>query len=495
MRYDLAAQGAELTPDRPAIWFGDRWYRYGELNERATRLANRLHQLGIAPGERVSIFADNHLAHFDLLFAAAKHGFVLVAFNPRLGATELRDRYLTTRPALVLCDPGLLATCADAGVAHPVDLSAYPAWLERGERLAPPAPAHSGESTQMLAFTAGTSGRAKAVMIPYRQILANARGTAIAWHLGADDCAIQATSCAHASIHVLSTPLLAVGGRVILPRQFQPGDFLRLAESQKCSVMFMPPRMLRMLVDHPAFANTDLSALRWAVSGGAACPRGLALALAQQGVRLKQGYGLTEAGINCFALGHDEAAAHPDSVGWPLPHVLAEVRHADGRLCEADETGELTLSGEAVCTGYFDASDDWTQAFRQGVLWTGDLAERDDNGRFRIRGRREDVYFCEGRMIFPADVEAALSQCENVRNCAVIGVADAASGQAGVAAVALRPGAVADAVALRQELRQYLADHQLPSHFLWYESLPWTAAGNVDRDAIGRRFQAQADAS
>src|SRR5262245_39848889 len=104
MKFDIAAWGAEISPDRPAVWFNGRWHTYGDLNDRAIRLANRLAEMGVAPGDRVGIVALNHIAHIDLLFAAPKLGFVCVPFNGRLTATELRILATQTRPLFALAD-------------------------------------------------------------------------------------------------------------------------------------------------------------------------------------------------------------------------------------------------------------------------------------------------------------------------------------------------------------------------------------------------------
>ena len=98
MKFDLAAWGAELTPDRPAVWFNGRWYTYRDLNERATRLANTLAVTGVGFGARIGILSTSDLAHFDLLFAAPKLGFIFVPFNVHETAEGLREQARVVRP-------------------------------------------------------------------------------------------------------------------------------------------------------------------------------------------------------------------------------------------------------------------------------------------------------------------------------------------------------------------------------------------------------------
>lgn len=491
MKFDLASWRAELSPERYAVWSEDRWYSYDELNSRATRLAAHLSDMGIRPGARVGLLAPNHLAHFDLLLAAPKLGFVFVPFNPRLAAPELREQVRITCPALTFCADSLSATCTDIFKGPRIALSAYEAWLAGAPARAPDPPALAPEDTQTLLFTGGSTGRPKAARISYRQVFLNATGTAAAWNLRADDCAIQATPCFHAGLHALSPPLLAVGGRVVLMPTFEPAAYLELVHRHGATLMFMVPSMYRLLTEQPGFDVLDFPHIRWAISGGAPCPPALSRRFSRRGLSFRQGYGLTEAGVNCFRIGAQDAALHPDSVGRPMPYLEAAIRRPDGQPCKPCEVGELCLRGEVVCSGYFGASADqeWQQVFREGWLWTGDLAECDAEGLYYIRGRRKEMFISGGENVYPAEVEAALSQCEGVSECAVLGVPHAHWGETGLAAIALREGVRGDASALRRELRERLAGYKLPGHYLFLDVLPKTATGKIDKPAIRSRFE------
>jgi fatty-acyl-CoA synthase len=205
-------------------------------------------------------------------------------------------------------------------------------------------------------------------------------------------------------------------------------------------------------------------------------------------MRLRQGYGLTEAGVNCFTTSDEDAAAYPDSVGRPMPHLSAAIRREDGNLCGPDEVGELTLSGRVICSGYYNAPEEWAQRYRDGWLWTGDLASQDRQGRYRIRGRRTEMYISGGENVYPVEVEQALSACRDVVDCAVLGVPHKLWGETGLAAVVLRPGAARDAEALRTELRTRLAGYKLPTHLRFYEILPRTGAGKLDKRELRRHY-------
>jgi fatty-acyl-CoA synthase len=366
-------------------------------------------------------------------------------------------------------------------------LTGYESWLDGADDTALTASVTS-EDIHMILFTGGSTGLPKGAQIPYRQMLANCRNTIEGWQLRPDDCVIQATPCFHAALNVFTTPLLSLGARVVLLPQFEPATYLRQCATQRATYMFMVPTMYQMLAAEPDFAQADLSSVRWAISGGAACPPTVRDAYACRGIRFRQGYGMTETGVNCFMIDNDEAARHPDAVGRPLPNTQAVIRRADGTPCAIDEVGELTLAGPQVCAGFFERPQEWAQAFRDGWLWTGDLARRDAAGLHYIVGRSKEMFISGGENVYPIEVEAALHQCAGVAEAAVLGIEDAKWGEIGLAAVALRPGVSRSAEDLRRELKTRLAGYKVPREYLFLPTLPKTGAGKIDKPDIRKIF-------
>lgn len=486
---DFIAHRARLAPDRPAVLWRGRWYSYGELDARATRLAGRLAAEGVKRGDRVAILALNHIAHLDLVLAAPKLGFIYAPLNYRLSAEEQKQIGQLLEPALLLHDRAH-ALKAEGVAPRLLLLERYGDWLEN-KHVAEFAPADPGpDEIYMLLLTGGSTGLPKAAQIPYRQVLANAVDTAAAWELTDADCAIQATPAFHAALNVLATPLLHLGGRVVWSESFDPGDYLALAAEHRATVLFLVPTMFQMLAEHADFASADLSAARFAIAGGAPCPPAVQQAFAARGVRFKLGFGMTECGVNCFAIGLDEAAAHPQSVGRPVPQLRAAIRAPDGTPVAPGTVGELTLSGPQVCAGYWRRPAETADAIRDCWLWTGDLARQDEAGRYFICGRRKEMYISGGENVYPAEVEAALARCRNVAECAVLGVPHPRWGETGLAAIAPRAGVRIDTETLRRELKDLLAGYKLPGEFMFVEALPKTGAGKIDKPALRRRWDA-----
>lgn len=485
---DLAQWRAHRTPERPALFADGRWYRYAELDERANRLAHGLRELGIGAGDRVGILAINHLAHFDLLLAAPKLGFIHVPFNHRLAASELGRLAAQIEPRLLLADGRHLAVAQALGLPV-LSLADYADWLAAGDPQPLAPPPIDEESIWTILFTGGSTGQPKGAMLSYRQLHTNAAVTADTWGLGEADCAIQCTPCFHAAVNVLSLPLLTVGGRVVLMPAFDADEYLGHVALHRVTVLFMVPTMYRMLIDFEDFDEADLSSVRWAISGGAPCPEPVRQAFVERGVHFKQGYGMTEAGVNCFHFDVEEADLNPDSVGRPMPQLQAVIRHPDGQPVARGAVGELTLAGPMLFSGYWRQPEETARALREGWLWTGDLASEGDDGLFRIVGRRKEMYISGGENVYPAEVEAALYRCEGVLECAVTALQDPHWGERGLAAVVLQDGVQRDSESLRQELRAYLAAYKLPRLFYFLRALPKTGAGKIDKAELRRLYE------
>lgn len=484
---DLAARRATLSPQRPALLWRDRWLSYAELDERARTLAARLAAEGVRAGDRIAILALNHIAHVDLLLAAPKLGFVYTPFNYRLSPSEQAGIASLIEPALVFHDRAHQEK-AEATGARRMPLERYAQWLAK-PAAAVPAREAAADDIHMILFTGGSTGLPKGAQIPYRQTWGNAVNTAAAWNLSENDCAIQATPAFHAALNVLTTPLLHAGGRVIWSETFDAGEYLELAAEHGATVLFMVPTMFQMLAEHADFANADLRAVRFAIAGGAPCPPALREAFGRRGIRFQLGYGLTECGVNCFAMDTGEAQVHPESVGRPMPALEAVIRAPDGTPVPRGTVGELTLRGPVVFAGYFRRPEETAAAMRDGWLWTGDLARQDEDGRYTICGRRKEMYISGGENVYPAEVEAALSQCRGVFECAVIGIPHTRWGETGLAAVSARPGSQLSVDLLRSELKTRLAGYKVPTEFLFLDSLPKTGAGKIAKPEIQRLYE------
>jgi fatty-acyl-CoA synthase len=323
--------------------------------------------------------------------------------------------------------------------------------------------------------------------LTHGNILWNAMGTAASWALHARSRALLNAPLFHTGgMNVLTAPLVWVGGCSYVASGFDAGQALELIDAGKITCFFGVPTMFDALARHPRFDAADFGEVELVISGGAPCPAPLFDALWAKGVPFKTGYGLTEAGPNNFWLPDPLVREKPGCVGYPLLHVDARIVDEAGEDAPAATPGELLLRGPHVTPGYWgDEAATRAALDAAGWLHTGDLALRDDDGVFRIVGRKKDMYISGGENVYPAEVESVLRSHPAVVEAAVIGEPHEKWGEVGHAHV-VSSDPTLDAAALDAFLASRLAKYQRPARVSFHRALPQTGAGKVDRRALQR---------
>lgn len=489
---DLLGERSRLTPDKVALVevSSGRRLTYGELDARVSACARVLTgTLGLARDDRVGLLAGNSVEFLEVFFAAGRTGIVVVPLNTRLTAPELHDILEDARPAAMICDADHagMAGAALAGIACGVLLldgtthQDYPALRDRERgRLFERVPC-GGEDLYCLLYTSGTTGKPKGVRIPHRMVSWNGVNTAICWQLREDDVSPIFTPLCHAGgLGAFLMPIFAIGGTIVLHRTFDAEEAWRVIEEERCTVVLGVPTIYRLLLESPAFGSTNLSHVRWFISGGAPLPEYLIDAYQRRGVTFKQGYGLTEVGVNCFAMSVEDSVAKKGSIGRPLMFTCAKLVDKDGRRVPTGEVGELLLKGPHVSQGYWNNPQATAEALDDGGWFhTGDLARQDDEGFFYIAGRRKDMFISGGVNVYPAEVEAALLLHPAVQDAAIIGVPHDVWGEVGVAFIVPRPGRPPATEDLVAHLEARLARYKVPKAFRFMDALPRTPYGKV----------------
>jgi fatty-acyl-CoA synthase len=280
---------------------------------------------------------------------------------------------------------------------------------------------------------------------------------------------------------VLLTPLLLMGGTSVLAAAFDPEKAFRVIRRHRATYVFMVPSMFRMMMESPRWDKEKFRSVRAFVTGGAPCPRNIFEAFAAKKKSFRMGYGLTEAGPNNFHIDPDKALEHFGSVGTPLPFVQARIETEDGREAGPAEHGELLLAGGHVFAGYWKKPVETAAVFSGRWLRTGDLARRDEAGRFCIVGRRKEMFISGGENVFPVEVEEVILRHPSVYEASVKGIADEKWGEVGCATVSLNKGANLTAEDLRAFLREHLAHYKVPKKIEIVDELPKTPAGKIKR--------------
>ena len=484
------ADHARLTPTKVAV--DERGLRttYAELDARASALAERLLASGYRPGDRIATLTRNSTAHVVLFFACAKAGLVLVPLSWRLSTAELAYQLGHSRPALVAVAPELAEAARAARPPAPVvhlgeegierDLPAAPG--------TPPAPRPpQDDDPLLLVYTSGSSSRPRGVVLTHANCFWTNLSLSGAAGMTTEDVVLAVLPQHHVGGWNIQ-PLLAWwrGATVVLEPDFDPGRVLELLTRHRVTTMMGVPAHYHRIAELPRFAAADLGGLTHLIVGGAPMPERLLRTWHARGVRVIQGYGLTEAAPNVLLLPPEDAFAHLGSVGKPYPHV--EVALADpwtGQRVTGAGTGELLVRGPAVFAGYFADAAATAAAFDGGWLRTGDLATRDDDGYFRIVDRLSNMYISGGENVSPAQVEDVLRAHPGVADVAVVGVPDERWGEVGHAVVVpTDPARPPTEEELLDHCRAHLAGFKVPRTLTLVTDLPRTALHKVRRAAL-----------
>lgn len=494
---NLLARRAKLTPDREALLdlSSGRRFTYAALEARANRAARWLQANGVRLGDRISLLAHNSVVYVDLLFACSKMGAIFTPLNWRLAAAELRTIVEDCSPRLLIYGPEFEESAQQIGATGAAPqlftLEAFvTAAAQQPAGAVAPSPELNGESPLCILYTSGTTGRPKGAIIPHRQVLWNAINTVISWELTATDVSPVLTPMFHAGgLFVFLTPLLYAGGRVLLSRGFDAEESLRTIERERCTVALGVPTLFKMWLETPVLPQIDFSAMRWFISGGAPCPPALMAAWREAtGCVIRQGYGLTEAGTNCCTMTNEEAITKAGSVGKPIFH--SEMRLVDGAGNEAPpgEAGELLIRGPHVFSGYWRNAEATAAALRDGWLYTGDMARRDEDGFLTIAGRFKDMIISGGENVYAAEVEATFLEHPGVAECALIGQPDEKWGEVGLLIVAPAAGVTLSEQELLDFCRQRLARYKAPKRIIFCESLPISPYGKVMKAELKEQY-------
>jgi fatty-acyl-CoA synthase len=505
---DLLIAALERGGDRPCLVIGDRALTAHEMREEISRYVQAYRDQGIAGGDGIATLSKNRpevLCSMGATMVSAcrgtplhplgsldDHAYVLedagietLIFDPAFAerARQLKDRV----PSL-----GRLLSYGAADIGR--DLVALAASFEPQPLVAP---AVDAEDIPALSYTGGTTGQPKGVMATYRSSATMAQIMVTEWQWPDEVRHLVCTPLSHAGAAFLVPVLLRGGSMVVLPA-FEAGAVLEAIERHRITTVMLVPSMIYALLDHPRFAQTDLSSLQTIFYGASPMsPTRLHEALRKLGPVFFQFYGQTECPQTVCVLRKEEHdpddLARLASCGRPVPWVRVALLDDEGNEVPNGEPGELCVRGPLVAKGYWNKPDETAQALQGGWLHTGDIAREDSRGFLTIVDRKKDMIVSGGFNVFPREVEDVISTHPALAAVAVIGVPSDTWGEAVKAVVVLREGATLDADELMALVKERKGSHHAPKSVDVVDSIPLTPLGKPDKKALRARYWAGAD--
>lgn len=494
-----------------------RVWTYAELNAEANRLANALYADGVRKGDVVSVGLYNGAEFVFAYLASQKIGAIFNPLNYNWSPNEIAYAFDDSRPKIFIFDAEIESVVAQAlqtaafppaktvrvGAPENVEIEcvSFDDCVAPFGVDAPPKPENVSIFDEIARlYTSGTTGRSKGVPINRMNEVMSAHEVAMRYPIFSDDVTINTTPWFHrGGFHGGMTPTLYLGGEIVILRQFNPSTCLKCIQKRKVTILLGVPSAMTMVARKQEKAHADVKSLRLLVMMGSDLERAVYRYL--QGVFAKidfiNSYGTTESFLNTFLDSKDlpekagtaGRAAYDDDVilvepiedGWGDPDRLTP---KDGKTL-----GEVIVRcNSKTAYGYFNKPEETARKFKNGYLYTGDLAIWDENEYVSIVGRKDDMMICAGENIYPQPIEEALCGCPKVSDCIVVPVPETTRGQALVAYVVL-----SDASLTVAELLKYcsenpsLSSFTIPRYYRFVEALPYTATGKKQRFVLKRQ--------
>ncbi|MEI8056549.1 MAG: AMP-binding protein [Actinomycetes bacterium] len=480
---------------------------YLELDERTNRLANGFYALGLRPGDRLVAWMSDSFACIDVYLAAAKAGLVVCPLNSRLTAHEadylVRDsdpRALVWTADLdqVIADlaPELVAERVLLRVSEEADCQLEQ--LIEGSPSDPPAIEVDPDSTFIIGYTSGTTGKPKGAELTHRSILAIARINATSYRLTAYPRFALTGSMSFVAVipaHVLCT--LRMGGCLTIMGKWTMDELLDVLERDLITFTYIPSPLMSEAAEALARRPEAWTNLRSVLhSASRARPDQLHALVQVIGSRLVEGWGMTEnsGGLMSAMLGHEYLGAGVDdpvftSVGRAVLDISVRVIGPDGADLphDGETVGELIFAAPSLMSGYHNRPQETASALQDGWFHTGDLGSMDAEGYIYISDRRTDLIVSGGANVYPSEVEECIAAIPGVRDVAVVGLPHERWGQT-VVAVVVRDGSAAG-IELTSEViiercRTQLASYKKPTQVTFVDSLPRTASLKISRASV-----------
>ena len=503
-----------ICPDREAVVYEGATWTYAQLHDRVRQLSAGLARLGVGKGDRVAMIQVNCPQTLELCMALATRGATLVPLNFRARADEFAYLLNDSKPRCLFAGIRYLPMAIELRSRMPqlgeiVSMDQRSAGTAFYDDLLVPA---EDESTQtevddkdvaVLLYTSGTTGTPKGVQLSHgafsSYVLANVEPPIP----GVTHSILMALPLHH--VAGIQTVLASFfGGRtIVLMAQFEPGEWLRTAQTHRVNRALLVPTMLKALIDYPTFSHFDLSSLQVITYGAASMPletitRAIEL---MPWVKFFNAFGQTETASSIAVLGPEDhvlrgTPAEVDkklkrlasSIGKPLPGVEIRIV-ADGKTLPPFTIGEIAVKSAQVMSGYWGGAEKPVTLFTpDGWLLTRDTGWMDDEGYVYLAGRADDVIKRGGEMISPEEVENVLSSHPAVKDAAVIGVPDMEWGHQPRALVVLKNGASATQEELIEYCHVRLAGFKRPRSVIFVDSIPRNQLGKPLRKQLREHY-------
>ncbi len=495
---EMLWESSQRFPEKIAVVFQGQKISYRELDGLVNSFANALVTLGVKKGDRVALYMTNRPEYVVSVYAVARLGAVLTPMNPTYKEAEISHQLNDAEATVLVVQESLypLVKSVRQQVSHLREIIIVGQHAEEGTRLfrdlirqhapkhPPQVPLSWTEDLVALPYSSGTTGLPKGVMLTQQNLVANNIQFIASGRITEQDTLLVFLPFYHIYGIMLVTGGLYAGATLVMMEAFDLERSLTLAQQYKVTLYYAVPPILIALDNYAELTKFDLSHLRYIMVGAAPMAPEVAQRVQEKtGVRILQGYGLTEASPVTHLNPVDQGQIKLDSVGLAVPNQeqkIVDIETGEREL-GVGEVGELLVKGPHIMKGYWKAPEETGQAVRDGWLHTGDIAKIDADGYVYIVDRKKEMIKYKGFAVAPAEVEAVLFKHPAVADCAVIGKPDPEAGEIPKALVLLRPGEEVSADTLMEFVGSRIAGYKKVREVEFVTTIPKTASGKILR--------------
>jgi acyl-CoA synthetase (AMP-forming)/AMP-acid ligase II len=484
---DMLAKSWASSADKLAVVDGSVRMNYRELEHAVTTLATGLAARGVAFGDRVAVMLPNQLEAVLSVLAIARLGAVLVPLGIRLKEPEISYIFGDAEPVAVIYAPDYAAEMPTAGPAIAMRFecggAAWQDMMQPGQQMSAPPISLNEHDAFGIIYTSGTTGKPKGAVLTHLNVVHSCLHWEDAHQLTRDERTLVCVPWSHvAGLCGVVLPFLAIGGSLILMREFKRRDFLELAQKERITHALMVPAMYGLCLLEPDLDTFDLNNWRIGAYGSAPMPEPTIQRFAQAfpALQMCNCYGATETTSPATMMPRGDGVAHAESIGKTVPCGDIVVMDEQGCEVAAGEEGELWIAGPMVVPGYWKNEQANAISFAGGYWKSGDIGAIDAAGYVRIADRKKDMVNRGGFKVYPAEVESVLAGIEGVIEAAVIGQPDDMLGECVVAFLNVSTDLEPEMV--RSYCAQRMADYKVPGRVVIGKTpLPRNANGKIQK--------------
>lgn len=489
--------------DKEALIYQDKRVTYGEFNEKVDQLAMELQRIGVQKGDRCAVLLPNSIDFIYIQYAILKLGGIFIALSTRYRKFEIT--YMLKHSGakmLALVDEFMGTDFLRLLDEIKGELPNLKILLVKGKRV--PSDAYDVDSllakhtkpvrleadqvdeneVASILYTSGSTGTPKGVMSSHRNLIWDAIRVNERLLINERDSFLMMLPLSHIfASSVLLTHAMMGGCKVVIMDVFEPEEALRFIEQEGISILYGVPTMFVLMLSHPNYKKYNLSSLRTGYMSGAACPIELVKAVIDDmGCNISAAYGMTECCCISITEYGDDAYIKSETVGRPIRDEEMKIVDNERKEVPIGQVGEIAVRGENVFKGYYKQPELTQEAFdSEGWFYTGDLGVKDENGRYRIAGRKKEMIIKGGFNIYPAEVEELIYQIPSVQFVAVVGLPDKVFGEIAFACVVPKPGEKVGPEEIVKHLKTNLANYKVPDRIEILPELPMTTTNKIQK--------------